>query len=760
MATYTYYVNTASSGGDGTTNNTSGSTAAFQWLRTALSTLAGVHGAGDTVIIECCGTTQETSRAVVDGFHALDQLIIRGNRAHAAGFYDGTLLWSANHYRLNHQSAWGDFNILQVKDPNVTIDGLQLMHNRNSGVAIEFTSNCQGSVIRNCRIRSLYLNSHTIWVNPASFETRNITIENNIIMGPGGIPGIYYGTNSANGAGVHARINHNIILNCSTGISVYGSGGDTVDVKNNAVFDCSTDISLAGSLTGTVTSTNNCTDDGSGSNPQTPLSGSWLNEYVDPQNATAASRDFEPVSGGNIDGNGQGSATDGNLPTTDLLGNARSTTAPTIGALEITAVAPQATGDFWAAADTSAFSAVGDKVIGGPFEAVAPLSAWAGSGLVARVGQLLASAGSAAAGFLGGVTAVGQFLSAADKARASFSGVVIAAPPRVGAFQVAADAASAALAGLVTTTGRFVVRADTAAAAFSGAVPAEGGFSAQAGLSRAAFAGLVPAAGSFDAVQGLSAVSFLGGRVRTGSFVCQTLSAVDFRGVVPSAGQFAALSGASSFAGTGERTVAATVVNADAAHQVLDGPLIDAAVLDSQNAYSATAVQRAGRAIVQQTAFTSARASRAVVGKRYVEFTHSGGAINSNMLVGLVESAFSSWGTWVGNTADSFGLGAAGGYYNNGSPADGTFAAITAGQTLMVAFDADARQLWFGLADTGVWFGSGDPGAGANPVYTPAAGTYYFAATTGDSGQDWTFNAGQRPFVHGPPSGFRGLGDF
>jgi hypothetical protein len=91
-----------------------------------------------------------------------------------------------------------------------------------------------------------------------------------------------------------------------------------------------------------------------------------------------------------------------------------------------------------------------------------------------------------------------------------------------------------------------------------------------------------------------------------------------------------------------------------------------------------------------------------------------------------------------------------------------TSATYASGQVLMVAFDADAKQLWFGAQ--GTWFSNGGVG-------NPAAGT--FASITGINGTSWmptmaaiggTFasqtqevNFGQRPFSYTPPTGFNAL---
>ena len=54
----TRYVNTASTGGDGTTNETTGATAAFTYLSGALDTLDNTAHNDDLQIL-CCGTAAD-----------------------------------------------------------------------------------------------------------------------------------------------------------------------------------------------------------------------------------------------------------------------------------------------------------------------------------------------------------------------------------------------------------------------------------------------------------------------------------------------------------------------------------------------------------------------------------------------------------------------------------------------------------------------------------------------------------------------------
>lgn len=71
-------------------------------------------------------------------------------------------------------------------------------------------------------------------------------------------------------------------------------------------------------------------DDGDGSNPQTPSGANWNLEYLDPSNG-----DMTPLTGGNVENNGVGPSVDGNVPTPDMSGNPRTSSTCDIGANEI-----------------------------------------------------------------------------------------------------------------------------------------------------------------------------------------------------------------------------------------------------------------------------------------------------------------------------------------------------------------------------------------------------------------------------------------
>jgi hypothetical protein len=82
MATITRYVNSGSAGGDGTTNGTSGATAAYKTLTAAIIAQAQdlTDAGGDILIIEVTGSTTEPSFVDIDGYTtgAANYILIRG----------------------------------------------------------------------------------------------------------------------------------------------------------------------------------------------------------------------------------------------------------------------------------------------------------------------------------------------------------------------------------------------------------------------------------------------------------------------------------------------------------------------------------------------------------------------------------------------------------------------------------------------------------------------------------------------------------
>ena len=145
-----HYVNTASSGGDGTTNNTSGATAAYASLSSWESNVGAANSATENYVVDCCGTAADTTAVTVNFVNDITSgsIKIQGNRSDAAGFYDGTAVISTSHYRLNA----GD-NALTCSENNITVDGIQVIPtgaNFRHGIGL-----VNGFItVKNCRVHT------------------------------------------------------------------------------------------------------------------------------------------------------------------------------------------------------------------------------------------------------------------------------------------------------------------------------------------------------------------------------------------------------------------------------------------------------------------------------------------------------------------------------------------------------------------------------------------------------------------------------
>lgn len=93
-------------------------------------------------------------------------------------------------------------------------------------------------------------------------------------------------------------------------------------------------------------------------------------------------------------------------------------------------------------------------------------------------------------------------------------------------------------------------------------------------------------------------------------------------------------------------------------------------------------------------------------------------------------------------------------YYNNGAPVATYGTVPSSGQVMQIAFDPTSGKLWFGRAN--VWYNSGNPETGANPVamLSTSIKWMFMAAAYNNT---LTVNFGQRPFTYTPPTGFKAL---
>ena len=146
-------------------------------------------------------------------------------------------------------------------------------------------------------------------------------------------------------------------------------------------------------------------------------------------------------------------------------------------------------------------------------------------------------------------------------------------------------------------------------------------------------------------------------------------------------------------------------------------------------------------------------------GKLYVEFKVTTAPSDGNSGFGIASSGFFAT-SYLGSTDYSFGAFNVGAnhfltgftsIYNQGTIAPAL------NDVWAIAVDLSGGKLW--LAQNNVWFGSGNPGTGANPMATiasPALGQAFFAAmSVADTAAGaWTLQPTAASQAYAPPSGF------
>lgn len=326
-ATITRYVNTASAGGNGTTNELSGANAAyaslFAWEAAENCNLT--DNGGDIMVVNCSGTTADTTAVTIGGWttSATCYIQIIGNYAVTSGTH-----LSSSYYTLAPSSGAG-ITITGLSDTGcIKISKLQIDMTNGSGNAIVGDNYTANVTINNCVIKA------KAGVNGINFQQLrgNSYIYNNVIYNATGnyIRGIWaYGTTN------QVRIYNNTIYNCTRSISCEDSVS-TVLVSNNLTMSITAD-SGAACLTNVarMSGSDNATSDATGDD--SPLTNGIVNhtDYASYFVATA-SADFHLKSTATdfIDAGADLSGTF----TTDIDGETRSTFD--IGADEYTAAAP------------------------------------------------------------------------------------------------------------------------------------------------------------------------------------------------------------------------------------------------------------------------------------------------------------------------------------------------------------------------------------------------------------------------------------
>ncbi len=291
MATVQRYVNTASTaGGDGTTNATSGASRAYASLSEWEAASGG--SATDDYIVDCCGSAADTTAVTVDFATNITtgSITIRGNRNDNAGFYNGPLAISMNHYRL---VVGAGASALYLNESNCTVDGIQVESGGGSFRAGINVAGAPNVTVKNCRVRATATTQTgigTAGVDAAGSNTK--TFENNLVVGfDNGID-----LQIASHYSPTVIIQQNTIYGDGSAVGIRfleqaGSGASAVTIKGNAIGNsgASNCFSVTFNGSGSATYDDNATEDAQGTSGEIAI-GTLTNAWTSP--GTGQSADF------------------------------------------------------------------------------------------------------------------------------------------------------------------------------------------------------------------------------------------------------------------------------------------------------------------------------------------------------------------------------------------------------------------------------------------------------------------------------------
>jgi hypothetical protein len=261
VATVQRYVDTASSGGDGTTQGHSGATAAYASLSSWEANAGG--SATDDYIVDCAGSAADTTSVTLDFATNITtgSVTIRGDRAapDSDGYYDGNVVISSGHYRL---VTAGATICLTLSEINATVDGIQLEPGHGVGNRAGIIPPPGTHTVRNCRLRNTDSTDFGIGASSAIAGSGTVTYENNLIVGFD-VDGINLLAGAATTPTYH--VYHNTIYGNgdSNGIRYVGQNGASVaNIKGNAIANSGTgaDISITLGAGGTANLADNATE--------------------------------------------------------------------------------------------------------------------------------------------------------------------------------------------------------------------------------------------------------------------------------------------------------------------------------------------------------------------------------------------------------------------------------------------------------------------------------------------------------------------
>lgn len=335
MATVQRYVNTASSGGDGTTNNTSGGTAAYASLSSWEANSGG--SATDDYIVDCCGTAADATAVTVDFAVAFTtgSVTIRGNASDPAGKYNGTATISTSHYRLSSVAA----TCLVLTENNTTVDGIQAEAQGGAfRAAIHFASIAGNCTIRNNRVRASGACDSGIGTGgTATGSNGTWLIENNLVVG---FTLVGIETKYDNFRTPTVTVRQNTVYGDGSSIGIQAidgvSGAASFTIKGNAIGNTGASNALSVTLVGgSATYDDNATEDAQGTTGEIAI-GTLANAWTSPGTTQAADFTVKDASSSLY------SAVNPTLVTLDITGFTRDGTNHDVGCFEFQAPPPAA----------------------------------------------------------------------------------------------------------------------------------------------------------------------------------------------------------------------------------------------------------------------------------------------------------------------------------------------------------------------------------------------------------------------------------
>jgi hypothetical protein len=151
-------------------------------------------------------------------------------------------------------------------------------------------------------------------------------------------------------------------------------------------------------------------------------------------------------------------------------------------------------------------------------------------------------------------------------------------------------------------------------------------------------------------------------------------------------------------------------------------------------------------------------------GKWYVEYVivASSAIASSRTAAGLARYDVSTSDYYGFDTYSWGSINTSNVVYNSNTAKAITTGAFVAGDVLMLAYDADAGKLWFGVK--GAWDNGNNPSTGSTPSYSTnllgSTGPFFFGVHGYTSPDNTAINFGQQPFTYTAPTGFLPLNTF